>query len=84
MAEWSSQRVSLSTYGSWIRTLHKITTMIPHMTPVLVGSMQEADSRVIYLSCENLFYNETKLNKFTLSEVPLNEIYVLSNVFFLI
>ena len=35
--------------------------MISHMTPAL---LQEADLRVIYLSCENLFHNQAKTKMF--------------------
>ena len=42
----------------------RVTTMIPDMTPVLVGSRKR---RVILISCENLLHNRAKISKFKLT-----------------
>ena len=48
---------------SWVRALNRVTITIPHMTPVLFVS------RVIYLSCENLFHTRAKINMFKLNYI---------------
>ena len=37
-----------------------------------IGWFQEADSRVIYLSCDNLFHNQAKVNMFKYNVHKLN------------
>ena len=56
VAEWLR---CLHIQGSWGRALLSVKTMIPDMTPVLVGEV----SRDIYLSCDSL-HNRAKINIF--------------------
>ena len=57
--------------GSCVQTLHRITTMIPHMTPVLVGS-RKWTWEVIYISFKNLFHNQVKIKIFKLVTMVLS------------
>ena len=57
MLRWPSGKgVCLSTQGSWVRVLYDSR----HDNST--GWFQEADSRVINLSCDKVFHNRAKIN----------------------
>ena len=56
--------VCLATSGSWVRTRHGHGHDLSYDTST--GGFQEADSRVIYISCDNLLHNRAKINMFKL------------------
>ena len=45
----------------------RVTTMIPYIYGTSTGWFQEADSRVILISSENLVHSRAKINTFKLN-----------------
>ena len=59
---WNTEQGAVAEWLRWVPPLHRVTTS--HMTPVLDGPKKRTRSRVIEISCENLFQNRGKINMF--------------------